>query len=123
VKWITNVILVATLFWLTGYTGNVLAQEGTTKTIDSDSFAYRMTSVARGTGQGKKLATFCEEMSSEELEAVTGGDPGDVGQRYLSARIIFGDEIDVEQASGFAFHNGGCSSLNTQMNSLIAGTQ
>jgi len=122
-KWIPKAILIATLFWLTGYTGNVLAQEGTGKAIDSESFIYRMTSVARVTDQGKDLAAFCEEMSSEELEGITGKGPGDMDRPYLTGRIILGDEIDVEQASGIAFHNGGCSSLNTQMNSLISGTQ
>ena len=120
-KWITNAVLITSLFWLIGHTGNALAQEGTGKVIVFESFPCRVTSAAKGAGHGTELAAFYEEMSSEELEGITGKGPGDMDRPYLTVRIILGNEIDVEQASGVTFDNRSCSTLNTQLNNLIVG--
>ena len=63
-----------------------------------------------------------QEISLKELESIAGKGLGDRDRPYFTARIILGDEVDVERVSGTAFHNHGGSSLNVQMNAVVIGT-
>ena len=122
-KWISKAIVITTFLWLTGSIGSALAQESPCEPIDLGSTNYDKVYVARDTDETKDAALLCEEMSLEELEFIAGKGPGDKDRPYLTARIVLGDEIDVDQASGVAFHSGGGSPLNVQMNSLVVGTR
>lgn len=118
----SKAILIALLFWLTGHATNGLTQERV-----ADSIGLELTRDSRAVAEqsahpGFDLVLLLEEMSQEELEAMTGKGLGGPMHPCRSARIILGDEVDVEQVSGTAFHNHGGSTLNVQMNAVVIGT-
>jgi len=115
-------ILIILLFWLTGHATNGLAQERVVDALGLELAGYSRAVVEQGACQGLDDGIFLGEMSLEELEAVTGKGLGGPARPCRSARIILGDEVDVEQVSGTAFHNHGGSGPNVQMNTVVIGT-
>ena len=121
-RWTSKTILIILLSWLTGYATNGLAQERVVDALGLELAGHWRAVVEQGAHQGLDDVLFLGEMSLEELEAVTGKGLGGPTRPCRSARIILGDEVDVEQVSGTAFHNHGGSSLNVQMNAVVIGT-
>jgi len=121
--WTRKAILITFVLCLVSRAGVLLAQDGNQNCTDFRGSRCCRTSVNSGLSQTAGIAISGEEIPSEELEAITGKGLGDKDRLHLPAKIILGDEIDVDHRSGVAFYNQGLSALNVQRNSLVIGTK
>ncbi|NIO05530.1 MAG: hypothetical protein GTN74_13235, partial [Proteobacteria bacterium] len=77
--------------------------------------------------QEGEIFVFYEEVDPYVLESIRGKGLENMGLSSddgppLSARIILGDEIDVDRRPKIVFRNGGDPTTNAQVNSVVGET-
>ncbi len=117
---VTQTILFIFLVCLAGWGDIAAAQEGNENLIVSEWISYCRTSSENRVPQGEAY----DEVSPEVLKSITGKGSGAIWSTFkdgppASARIILGDEVEIEHGSGIVFNNGAYSTLNTQINSVV----
>jgi hypothetical protein len=118
---ITKIILFIFLLALVSGGTTAVIQGQDEDRVESEQISDWETTSEEDIAQEGEILVFYEEVDPYVLESITGKGLENMGLSSdngpsLSARIILGDEIDVDRRPKIVFRNGGNPTTNAQVN-------